>query len=176
MLLSTVGLECGVSTVLSLEAGESSSALPWSCLLPSDAVAGLSELKFRVTSSSRTSFSATSSEIYTVEPVWGSSGVLDVSFAQSSLSIPSSGGSTVMVSVTNLANAQVTGLLSLEGIGDGLLAPEWLRYSDNTSSSEFTLTPGSTVEYSLTLMSLVSTSESAAVSYTHLTLPTIYSV
>jgi hypothetical protein len=105
LLLSTVGLECGVSTVLSLEAGESSSALPWSCLLPSDAVAGLSELKFRVTSSSRTSFSATSSEIYTVEPVWGSSGVLDVSFAQSSLTIPSSGGSTVMVSVTNLANA-----------------------------------------------------------------------
>ena len=161
LLLSTVGLDCGVSTVLSLEAGESSSALPWSCLLPSDAVAGLSELKFRVTSSSRTSFSATSSEIYTVEPVWGSSGVLEVSFAQSSLTIPSSGGSTVMVSVTNLANAQVTGLLSLEGIGDGLLATEWLRYSDNTSSNEFTLTPGSTVEYSLTLMSLVSTSESA---------------
>lgn len=66
-----------------------------------------------------------------------------------------------MVSVTNLANAQVTGLLTLEGIGDGLLATEWLRYSDNTSTNEFTLTPGSTVEYSLTLMSLVSTSESA---------------
>ena len=161
LLLSTVGLDCGVSTVLNLEAGESSSALPWSCLLPSDAEAGLSELQFRVTSSSRSSFSASSSEIYTVEPVWGSSGVLQVSFAQSSLTLPSSGGSTVMVSVTNLANAQVTGLLTLEGIGDGLLATEWLRYSDNTSTNEFTLTPGSTVEYSLTLMSLVSTSESA---------------
>ena len=164
LLLSTVGLDCGISTVLSLEAGESSSALPWSCLLPSDAEAGLSELKFRVTSSSRTSFSASSSEIYTVEPVWGSSGVLQVTFAQSSLMIPSSGGSTVMVSVTNLANAQVTGLLSLEGIGDGLLATEWVRYSDNTSSNEFALSPGSTAEYSLTLMSLVSTSESATLS------------
>ncbi len=66
-----------------------------------------------------------------------------------------------MVSVTNLANAQVTGLLSLDGMGVGLFDPDWVRYSDNTSTNEFTLTPGSTVEYSLTLMSLVSTSESA---------------
>ena len=161
LLLSTVGLDCGISTILSLEAGEPSAAIPWSCTLPSDAEAGYSELKFRVTSSSRTSFSASSSEIYTVEPVWEDSGVLQVSFAESSLSLPSSGGSTVMVSVTNLANAQVTGLLSLDGMGVGLFDPDWVRYSDNTSTNEFTLTPGSTVEYSLTLMSLVSTSESA---------------
>ena len=161
LLLSTVGLDCGVSTVLSLEAGESSSALPWSCVLADDAEAGLSELKFRVTSSSRTSFSASSSEIYTIEPVWGSSGVLEITFAEPSLSIPSSGGSTVMVSVQNLANAQVTGLLSIEGFGDGLLATEWLRLSDNTSSNEYTLSPGSSVQYSLTLTSLVSTSQSA---------------
>ena len=161
LLLSTVGLDCGVSTVLSLEAGESSSALPWSCVLADDAEAGLSELKFRVTSSSRTSFSASSSEIYTIEPVWGSSGVLEITFSEPSLSLPSSGGSTVMVSVKNLANAQVSGLLSVEGIGDGLLATEWLRLSDNTSSNEYTLTPGSSIEYSLTLTSLVSTSQSA---------------
>ena len=161
LLLSTVGLDCGVSTVLSLEAGESSSALPWSCVLADDAEAGLSELKFRVTSSSRTSFSASSSEIYTIEPVWGSSGVLEITFSEPSLTLPSSGGSTVMVSVKNLANAQVSGLLSIEGIGDGLFATEWLRLSDNTSSNEYTLTPGSSIEYSLTLTSLVSTSQSA---------------
>jgi hypothetical protein len=114
-----------------------------------------------VTSSSRTSFSASSSEIYTIEPIWGSSGVLEITFAEPSLSIPSSGGSTVMVSVKNLANAQVTGLLSIEGFGDGLLAIEWLRLSDNTSSNEYTLSPGSSVQYSLTLTSLVSTSQSA---------------
>ena len=162
LLLSTVGMDCGVSIVLTLEAGESSSALPWSCILSENAEAGFKELVFRVTSSSRTSFSTTSSEIYTVEPVWGTSGVLQITFSESSLSVPSSGGSTVMVSVTNLANAQVTGLLSVEGIGDGLLATEWLRYSDNSSTNEILLTPGSTVEYSLTLLSLVSTSETAA--------------
>ena len=161
LLLSTVGIDCGVSIVLSLDAGESSSALPWSCTLADDAEAGLSELKFRVTSSSRTSFSATSSEIYTVEPVLGSSGVLEITFSESSLSLPSSGGSTIMVTVKNLANAQVTGLLTIEGFGDGLMASEWLRFSDNTSSNELTLSPGSSVEFSLTLTSLVSTSESA---------------
>ena len=161
LLLSTVGIDCGVSIVLSLDAGESSSALPWSCLLADDAEAGLSELKFRVTSSTRTSFSATSSEIYTIEPVWGSSGVLEITFSEPSLSLPSSGGSSVMVTVTNLANARVTGHLGIEGFGDGLLATEWLRFSDNTSSNELTLTPGSSVEFSLTLTSLVSTSQSA---------------
>ena len=161
LLLSTVGIDCGVSVVLSLAAGESSSALPWSCTLADDAEAGLAELKFRVTSSSRTSFSATSSEIYTIEPVWGSSGVLTITFSETSLSLPSSGGSTIMMAVTNLANAQVTGVLTIEGFGDGLLATEWLRLSDNLSTSEFTLTPGSSIEYSLTLTSLVSTSESA---------------
>ena len=159
--MSTVGLDCGVSIVLTLEAGESSSAIPWSCVLADDAEAGLSELKFRVTSSSRTSFSTSSSEIYTIEPVWGSSGVLDITFSEPSLSLPSSGGSTVMVTVKNLANAQVTGLLSIEGFGDGLLATEWLRLSDNTSSNQLTLSAGSSSEYSLTLTSLVSTSQSA---------------
>jgi hypothetical protein len=129
--------------------------------LAEDAEAGLSELKFRVTSSSRTSFSTSSSEFYTIEPVWGSSGVLEITFSEPSLSLPSSGGSTVMVTVKNLANAQVTGLLSIEGFGDGLLATEWLRISDNTSSNELMLSPGSSVEYSLTLTSLVSTSQSA---------------
>ena len=66
-----------------------------------------------------------------------------------------------MVTVKNLANAQVTGLLSIEGYGDGLLAAEWLRFSDNTSSNALTLSPGSSAEYSLTLTSLVSTSQSA---------------
>jgi hypothetical protein len=66
-----------------------------------------------------------------------------------------------MVTVTNLANARVTGHLGIEGFGDGLLATEWLRFSDNTSSNELTLTPGSSVEFSLTLTSLVSTSQSA---------------
>ena len=42
-----------------------------------------------------------------------------------------------------------------------MLATDWLRLSDNSSSNEFTLSPGSSVEYSLTFTSLVSTSESA---------------
>lgn len=161
LLLSTVGVDCGISTVLSLEAGESSSALPWSCLLDGDAEAGLSELKFRVTSSSRTSFSTTSSEMYTIEPVWKSSGVLEITFSESSLSLPSSGGSTVMISVENIANAQVTARLTIEGVGDGLLATDWLRLSDNTSTNEMTLNPGSSIEFSLTLTSLITTSEAA---------------
>ena len=161
LLLSTVGIDCGVSTVLSLGAGESSSALPWSCTLADDAEAGLKELRFRVTSSSRTSFSDSSVEIYTVEPVWGDSGVLQLTFAENSLSIPASGGSSTVLTVTNLANAMVTGTLSLEGVGDGLLVSEWTRLSDNSSSNQITLSAGSSMQYTLSLTSLVATNEDA---------------
>ena len=161
LLLSTVGIDCGVSTVLSLGAGESSTALPWSCILPEDAEAGLKELRFRVTSSSRTSFSDSSVEIYTVEPVWGDSGVLQLAFDEASLSVPSSGGSSMVLTVTNLANAQVTGTLSLDGIGDGLMVSEWTRLSDNSTTNQMTLSPGSSMQFTLSLTSLVSTNEEA---------------
>ncbi|MBT5392065.1 MAG: hypothetical protein HOL22_06970, partial [Euryarchaeota archaeon] len=74
--ITTVGIDCGVTSSHQLMAGQSSDAIPWSCTIPSDSDAGLKELVFRVTSSSRPTYSITSSEIYTVEPVWGSSGVL----------------------------------------------------------------------------------------------------
>ena len=159
--ITTVGIDCGVTSSHQLMAGQSSDAIPWSCTIPSDSEAGLKELVFRVTSSSRPTYSITSSEIYTVEPVWGSSGVLDISFDKPSLTVPSSGGSTVMVTVTNLANAQVTGTLSVEGIGDGLMAIEWVRLSDNTTTNEILLTSGSSAQYALSLTSLVSTNEQA---------------
>ena len=161
LLLSTVGIDCGVSTVLTLGAGESTPALPWSCTLPEDAEAGLKELRFRVTSSSRTSFSDSSVEIYTVEPVWGDSGVLQLAFDEASLSVPSSGGSSTVLTVTNLANAQVTGTLSLDGIGDGLMVSEWTRLSDNSTTNQMTLSPGSSMQFTLSLTSLVSTNEEA---------------
>ena len=160
--IATVGMDCGVASSHELLPGQSSSSIPWSCVLPDDADAGLKELKFRVTSSSRPSFSATSSEIYTIEPIWGMSGVIEIVFSESELSIPSSGGSSVMLTITNLANAQVTGSLSLEGVGDGLVAHEWVRLLDNVSTNEFTLTAGSSMQYNLGLNSLVSTSEQAS--------------
>ena len=159
--ITTVGIDCGVTSSHQLMPGQSSDAIPWSCTIPSDSEAGLKELVFRVTSSSRPTYSITSSEIYTVEPVWGSSGVLDISLDKPSLTVPSSGGSTVMVTVTNLANAQVSGTLSVEGIGDGLMAIEWVRLSDNTTTNEILLTPGSSTQYALSLTSLVSTNEQA---------------
>ena len=161
LVLSTVGMDCGVSEVLTLDAGESTPALPWSCTLSEEDEAGLKELRFRVTSSSRTSFSTSSVEIYTVEPVWGDSGVLQLAFGESKLSIPSSGGSSVVLTLTNVANAQVAGSLSLEGIGDGLFVTEWTRLSDNVSTNQFTLTPGSSMQFVVSLTSLVSTSEEA---------------
>jgi uncharacterized membrane protein len=162
--ITTVGIDCGMTATHQLLPGQSSPSIPWSCTLPADADAGLKELKFRATSSARPSFSTLSSEIYTVEPVWGSSGVIEITFDENELSIPSSGGSSVMVSVSNLANAQVTGSLNIEGVGDGLVALEWIRLLDNTSTNLFTLTPGSSIQYKLSLNSLVSTSEDASLS------------
>ena len=96
-----------------------------------------------------------------MEPVWGDSGVLELTFAENALSIPSSGGSSMILTVTNLANAQVTGTLSLDGIGDGLMLSEWTRLSDNSTTNQITLSPGSSMQYSLRLTSLVATNEDA---------------
>ena len=54
--------------------------------------------------------------------------------------------------------------MNIEGVGDGLVALEWIRLLDNTSTNLFTLTPGSSIQYKLSLNSLVSTSEDASLS------------
>ena len=161
LLLTTVGMDCGVTTLFELEAGASSPAVPWSCTIDDNAQSGLANLDFRVSSTSRTDYVQTYTEIYTVEPTFTDGNVLDITTDATSYAIPYSGGTSVVVTVTNLANTQVDGRLSYNGEGTGMMIEQWVRLSDNQSVNTFELAPFATIEFILTLTSNIEADESA---------------
>jgi uncharacterized membrane protein len=162
LLLTTVGdFDCGVSELFNLDAGASSQAITWACVIPDNAAAGTSYFKFRVTSSARTTFLEEVAEVYTVEPVWGSDGVIFIAIGNSELTVPNSGGSSMILTLSNLANSDVTGNLSVIGMGDGLFSIEWQRLSDLVNTSEYSLGPGQSADFSVQFNSLVSTKNHA---------------
>ena len=139
-----------------MEAGASSPAVPWLCTIDESAQSGLANLDFRVSSTSRTDYVQTYTEIYTVEPTFSNGNVLDITTDSTSYTIPYSGGTSVVVTVTNLANTQVSGLLSYNGEGTGMVIEEWVRLLDNQSVNTFELAPFATIEFILTLTSNLS--------------------
>jgi hypothetical protein len=57
------------------------------------------------------------------------------------------------LTVSNLGNAEVSGTLNAYGKDTGLVIIEWTRMSDDTATSDFTLTSGSSVDFLLTITS-----------------------
>ena len=161
LLLTTVGMDCGVTTLFELEAGASSPAVPWLCTIDESAQSGLANLDFRVSSTSRTDYVQTYTEIYTVEPTFSNGNVLDITTDSTSYTIPYSGGTSVVVTVTNLANTQVTGMLSYNGEGTGMVIEQWVRLLDNQSVNTFELAPFAKIEFMLTLTSNIEADETA---------------
>ena len=162
LLLTTVGdFDCGVSELLSLDAGASSQAITWACVIPENAIAGNSYFNFRVTSSARTTFLEEVAEVYTVEPVWNNDGVIFITIGNKELTVPNSGGSSMIITLKNQANSDVSGNLSAIGMGDGLFSIEWQRMSDQVFTSEYNLGPGQSADFSVQFNSLVSTKNHA---------------
>ncbi len=162
LLLTTVGdFDCGISEILSLDAGASSQAITWACVIPENAAAGNSYFTFRVTSSARTTFLEEVAEVYTVEPVWDNAGLVFITIGDSELTVPNSGGSSMIITLSNQANSDISGNLSVIGIGDGLFSIEWQRMSDQVITSEYALGPGQSVDFSVQFNSLVSTKSHA---------------
>ena len=162
LLLTTVAdFECGVSELLNLDAGASSQAISWSCIIPENAAAGISTFDFRVTSSARTTFVEEIVEVYTVEPVWSDQGAIFIAIGNDELTVPNAGGSSMILTLSNQANSVASGNLSVVGMGDGLFSIEWQRLSDQVMTSEYTLGPGQSVDFSVQFNSLVSTQSHA---------------
>jgi len=162
LLLTTVGdFECGISELLNLDAGASSQAISWSCVIPENSVAGISHFKFRVTSSARTTFVEEVAEIYTVEPIWSDQGAIFITIGADELTVPNAGGSSMILTISNQANSVVNGNLSVVGMGDGLFSIEWQRLSDQVITSEYALSPGQSIDFSVQFNSLVSTKSHA---------------
>ena len=161
LLLTTVGMDCGVTTLIELEAGASSPAIPWLCTIDDSAQSGLANLDFRVSSTSRTDYVQTYTEIYTVEPTFSNGRVLNITTDFTSYTIPYSGGTSVVVTVTNLANTQVSGTLTHNGEGSGMMLTQWVRLLDNQSVNTFELAPFATTEFALMLSSNIQADETA---------------
>ena len=118
---------------------------------------------FRVTSTSRSDYVETFAEIYTVEPTYTNGNVLDITMDETSYKVPYSGGTSVVVTVTNLANTQVKGVLTYNGEGSGMLIGQWSRIIDESAVNTFELAPFASTEFMLTLTSNIENDETAKI-------------
>ena len=160
--LTTIGEDCGLSEIFSLSAGSSSQVYSWICTIDEDASAGLSSFTFRVTSNARINYAVEQTQIFTVEPNWDSDAIVEVSFSDESISMASSGGSSTLITVKNLANAPVSGNMFVLGSDDSLFDVIISPVNSDTESSEFTLASGQSADFEIVLNSRVSESESAS--------------
>jgi hypothetical protein len=151
--ITTVGTDCGIDATVTLAPGLSTEALGWSCVVANDAAAGPSALSFRAVSSVRSNVVVEQSELYTVEVAWPGDSLVALSFADGRLSLGVDSSTSTVLTVSNLGNAEVSGTLNAYGKDTGLVIIEWTRMSDDTATSDFTLTSGSSVDFLLTITS-----------------------
>ena len=151
--ITTVGTDCGLDTSVTLAPGLSSDPLGWSCVVANDAAAGQKDIVFRAVSAVRTNVALEQAVFYTVEADWPGSALVALSFDETKASLGVDSSTSVVLTVQNMANTEVTGMLDVLGQDTGLLLIEWLRMSDQTATNEYTLTPGSSMEFKMTMIS-----------------------
>jgi hypothetical protein len=151
--LSSVGLDCDVATSVVLQPGASTLELPWTCSVPSDALAGSNAFSFRSVSSARSDAIENEVVVYTIDATWDSSSVVAISIDTTDLTIPYLGGSSTTVTVTNLANIGISGILTLVGVGDGVFDIR-LNNTLGEVTDSFSLEPGASEIFIVRLSSL----------------------
>ena len=161
--LTTIGEDCDLSEIFSLSAGTSSQAYSWNCVVDLDEDAGLSSFTFRVTSNARSDYVLEVVEFYTVEPNWNSDAIAEISFADETLSMASSGGSSTTVTIRNLANAPINGNIMLLGIDESLFDVIITPSGSETESKQFALSNGQSTEFKLLINSRISESGECAI-------------
>ena len=151
--ISTVGVDCGLDLSVTVPAGLASEPLGWSCIVPNDADAGQRALTFRAVSTVRSNVVVEYSTLYTVEADWPGDSLVAVSFVDGRLSLGVDSSTTTILTVQNLGNAEVTGTLDAFGQDTGLVVLVWERLSDGEATTDYALTPGSSVDFQLTVVS-----------------------
>ena len=116
-------------------------------MVPSDASAGQDAITFRAVSSIRSNIAVDTAVVFTVEADWPGDSLVALT-----LKMPSSPLAwTVQPPPSSrfkiLANAEVTGTLDVLGQDTGVLLLEWVRLADGEATSDYALTPGSSVEF-----------------------------
>ncbi|MBR69127.1 MAG: hypothetical protein CMA86_06425 [Euryarchaeota archaeon] len=161
--ITSVGTDCGLDTSVTLAPGLSSTPLGWSCIVPNDAASGQRTVSFRAVSSIRSNVAVETAMIYTVEATWPGDSLVALTFEDTSLSLGVDSSTSTVLTVQNLANADITGSLSVLGQDTGVLLLEWVRLSDGEVTSDYALTSGSSVEFKLTVVSNTARTASADV-------------
>ena len=162
-LLSTPGSNCGLSEIFTLDAGSSSQSFSWSCQVDNESVYGYESITFRVTSGARTNYVLEEVATYLVEPNWGDSGIIELSFGTNYLSMSSSGGSSTSFTIKNMANAPVSGTLFILGNDESMLEPTLTQLNTNVSTNTFNLGSGESMIYELLLNSRITESGFASI-------------
>ena len=158
--ISAVGLSCTLADSVTLSPGASSSPLAWTCDVADDALAGTNAFSIRVVSSARSDYVYSEVATYNVEASWNTASVVSITVDTTSLDVPYMGGSSAAVTVTNLANIEITGRLTLVGVGDGVFDVQW----NNTAGEKtdlFTLSPGAS-EIFVVRLNAISTQATSA--------------
>ena len=108
--------------------------------------------------SARSNYVLEEIETYTVEPDWEGNNIAEISFADESLTMASSGGSSTTVTITNLANSPISGDIYLLGSDVALFDVPFLHRKIITT---YTLSNGQTAEFRVLLISRISETEDA---------------
>ena len=151
--ITTVGEDCGLDASVTVGAGLSSEALGWSCVIANDAAAGQRGVSFRAVSAVRSNVAVQQVALYTVEVDWPGDSLVALSLSQGQVSLGVDSSTSVILTVSNLGNAEVSGTLDAYGRNTGLVLLEWQRMSDDVVTSDFSLTSGSSVDFLLTITS-----------------------
>ena len=151
--ITTVGTDCGLDASVTLAPGLSSDPLGWSCVVSNDAAAGQKAIVFRAVSAVRTNVAIEQAIFYTVEADWPGSALVALSFDEAKASLGVDSSTSVVLTIENMANTEVTGSLSILGQDEGLLLVNWVRMSDQAATNQYTLTPGSSMEFKMTMTS-----------------------
>lgn len=151
--LSSVGLDCEIESSFLLQPGGRTSELPWTCDIPSNALAGTNAFSFRAISSARSDAVENEVVSFTIEATWDTNSVVRIDVANQDFSIPYLGGSSTTVTVTNLANIAISGKLTLVGIGEGVLDDRWNNTLGELTDA-FSLEPGASEIFVVRMNSL----------------------
>ena len=151
--LTTVGKDCGLDASITIGPGLSSAPLGWSCVVANDAQAGQQAFSFRAVSAVRSNVVIEQVAFYTVEADWPGDARVALAFSEGRASLGVDSSTSVVVTVSNLGNADVEGTLDVYGKDTGLVVLEWLRMSDDAATSDFSLTAGSSADFLLTITS-----------------------
>ena len=155
MMINTVEMDCNLDgDAIELAPSMSSNPIPWSCTIGEDETAGMKALTFRLTSSARSDMSFTTSEAYTVEPIWLDD-VISFTLDDNDLEFDESiEQQTISLTICNLANTDVTGSLELIGKNEPQMDGVFYRAGETGINSTYTLSSKGCQDFRLMLTPL----------------------